>query len=180
MSIAPIETKYRGYRFRSRLEARWAVFFDAANIAWEYEKDGYNVNGRHYLPDFYLPQQDAFFEVKGTNDYDEALLQGLADVTHKPVVLAVGNIPEGQNCDYDENWSGFQMFFPSDEPQDDFAVASGDKDMFLRCDGCGRIQLMNACYATLKDGCCEGDRLMPLGYAFEAARSARFEHGQSG
>ena len=27
-SIKPIETKYNGYRFRSRLEARWAVFFD--------------------------------------------------------------------------------------------------------------------------------------------------------
>ena len=26
----PIETMYRGYRFRSRLEARWAVFFTAA------------------------------------------------------------------------------------------------------------------------------------------------------
>lgn len=24
MSIAPVETEYRGYRFRSRLEARWA------------------------------------------------------------------------------------------------------------------------------------------------------------
>lgn len=23
-----IETEYKGYRFRSRLEARWAVFFD--------------------------------------------------------------------------------------------------------------------------------------------------------
>ena len=28
--IRPIETEYRGYRFRSRFEARWAVFFDAA------------------------------------------------------------------------------------------------------------------------------------------------------
>ena len=28
-SIQVIETAYKGYRFRSRLEARWAVFFDA-------------------------------------------------------------------------------------------------------------------------------------------------------
>ena len=27
-----IETLYKGYRFRSRLEARWAVFFDASKI----------------------------------------------------------------------------------------------------------------------------------------------------
>lgn len=26
-SIKPIETIYNGYHFRSRLEARWAVFF---------------------------------------------------------------------------------------------------------------------------------------------------------
>jgi hypothetical protein len=29
MTIQAIETVYRGHRFRSRLEARWAVFFDA-------------------------------------------------------------------------------------------------------------------------------------------------------
>ena len=27
-----IETKYRGYHFRSRLEARWAVFFDEIGL----------------------------------------------------------------------------------------------------------------------------------------------------
>lgn len=28
-TIKPIETRYKGCRFRSRPEARWAVFFDA-------------------------------------------------------------------------------------------------------------------------------------------------------
>lgn len=37
--IKPIETVYKGYRFRSRLEARWAVFFDAQGIEWEYEPE---------------------------------------------------------------------------------------------------------------------------------------------
>ena len=27
--IKPIQTRYKGFNFRSRLEARWAVFFDA-------------------------------------------------------------------------------------------------------------------------------------------------------
>lgn len=35
--IKPIQTRYKGYHFRSRLEARWAVFFDALGIAWKYE-----------------------------------------------------------------------------------------------------------------------------------------------
>ena len=39
MDIKPIETVYNGYRFRSRLEARWAVFFDAAGIEYEYEPE---------------------------------------------------------------------------------------------------------------------------------------------
>ena len=35
--LKAIETEYKGYRFRSRLEARWAVFFDACGVKWEYE-----------------------------------------------------------------------------------------------------------------------------------------------
>lgn len=63
--IKPIETVYNGYRFRSRLEARWAVFFDSLGIEYEYESEGYcNVDGVNYLPDFYLPEFRCLFEVK--------------------------------------------------------------------------------------------------------------------
>jgi hypothetical protein len=55
-NITAIETRYAGCRFRSRLEARWAVFFDACGIRWEYEPQGFiGARGHHYLPDFYLP-----------------------------------------------------------------------------------------------------------------------------
>lgn len=51
--IKPIETKYKGYRFRSRLEARWAVFFDALGLTWDYEREGYDLGAAGwYLPDF--------------------------------------------------------------------------------------------------------------------------------
>ena len=51
--IKPIETIYKGYRFRSRLEARWAVFFDALGVKWEYEPEGFELpSGKRYLPDF--------------------------------------------------------------------------------------------------------------------------------
>lgn len=50
-----IETRYKGYRFRSRLEARWAVFFDTASINWEYEFEGADLGGLGwYLPDFMM------------------------------------------------------------------------------------------------------------------------------
>ena len=64
--IKPIETRYAGCRFRSRLEARWAVFFDALNIVWEYEPQGYELpSGQVHLPDFWLPGLDLHVEVKG-------------------------------------------------------------------------------------------------------------------
>jgi hypothetical protein len=65
MTIGVIETIYGGCRFRSRLEARWAVFFDKLGIEWKYETEGYEVNGNRYLPDFYLPKSNDWVEVKG-------------------------------------------------------------------------------------------------------------------
>ena len=63
--IKAIETIYNGYRFRSRLEARWAVFFDNAFIAYEYEPEGFVLpNGEYYLPDFYLPLFHMYVEIK--------------------------------------------------------------------------------------------------------------------
>ena len=54
-----IETRYSGYRFRSRLEARWAVFFDACNYNWEYEPEGFDLGGGvYYLPDFKIHGKD--------------------------------------------------------------------------------------------------------------------------
>lgn len=62
--IKAIETCYNGYRFRSRLEARWAVFFDELGIKWTYEEEGFDCDGVWYLPDFYLPDYRCLFEVK--------------------------------------------------------------------------------------------------------------------
>lgn len=67
--IAPIETEYKGYRFRSRLEARWAVFFDTLGIEWEYEVEGFQKGGDvRYLPDFFLPKTQTWIEVKGSTE----------------------------------------------------------------------------------------------------------------
>ena len=57
MTLQAIETRYADVRFRSRLEARWAVFFDALGIEWIYEPEIYRLpNGRGYVPDFLLPK----------------------------------------------------------------------------------------------------------------------------
>ena len=64
MTIKAIETRYKGYLFRSRLEARWAVFFDALGVRYEYEKEGFNLDGINYLPDFWLPDYKEWVEIK--------------------------------------------------------------------------------------------------------------------
>jgi hypothetical protein len=66
MSIKAIETRYKGFRFRSRLEARWAVFFDTLGLPFRYEVEGYVLgDGRRYLPDFWLGNDDKFIvEIK--------------------------------------------------------------------------------------------------------------------
>lgn len=88
--IAPIETIYKGYRFRSRLEARWAVFFDALGVKYEYEKEGFDIDGTWYLPDFYLPEMDIFVEIKPDLQSYSSLLQSLADQTNKTVLNVCG------------------------------------------------------------------------------------------
>ena len=50
--IKAINTFYDGHKFRSRLEARWAVFFKNSNIKYEYEAEGFTFDGINYLPDF--------------------------------------------------------------------------------------------------------------------------------
>jgi hypothetical protein len=68
MQIKPIQTRYKGYHFRSRLEARWAVFFDALALEWEYEPQGFELSSGLYLPDFkvsYPDQKNCWFECKG-------------------------------------------------------------------------------------------------------------------
>ena len=42
-TIKAIETRYGGHLFRSRLEARWAMFFDLAGIPWQYELEAYEL-----------------------------------------------------------------------------------------------------------------------------------------
>lgn len=87
-----IETNYNGFRFRSRTEAKWAVFFDAAKIPYTYEAQSFVLDGVCYLPDFWLPEFGMWFEVKGeapsAEEKEKAIL--LAKETQNPVLLCVG------------------------------------------------------------------------------------------
>ena len=66
--MKPIQTIFGGYRFRSRLEARWAVFLTALGFSWDYEFEGFHLDdGQKYLPDLRVrtPQgQTMWVEIK--------------------------------------------------------------------------------------------------------------------
>ena len=110
--IKAIETIYNGHRFRSRLEARWAVFFDTLGVAYEYEPEGFDLgDGLWYLPDFRVKCYgtrgsitehpfDLWIEVKGhMTERDAEKIRRFAIIPPPPdfaenPVLIVGNIPE--------------------------------------------------------------------------------------
>jgi hypothetical protein len=92
-TLKPIETKYKGYRFRSRLEARWAVFFDELGVEWEYEKEGYVLStGERYLPDFWMPGGHMWIEVKGESPSEKYLemLRNFSSDSNCGVLLVTG------------------------------------------------------------------------------------------
>lgn len=93
----PIPTSYAGREFRSRTEARWAVWLDQLQIPWEYEHEGYELpGGNWYLPDFYVPRWSCFLEVKGAAEPDERTRCAvLSDVIGKTVLLLEGEPREG-------------------------------------------------------------------------------------
>jgi hypothetical protein len=58
-------TEYNGILYRSRTEAKWAVILDELDIQFEYETKMFNLISGNYLPDFWLPIQQAWIEIKG-------------------------------------------------------------------------------------------------------------------
>lgn len=94
MQHRAIETRYKGYRFRSRLEARWAVFFDTLGLTWEYEPEGFELSGgRRYLPDFRL------VVAGGVPLYVEVKPQGPMTQTDKDKIQAFARLVQGDDQD---------------------------------------------------------------------------------
>lgn len=88
-----IETRYKGYRFRSRLEARWAVFFDYCELEWTYEPEGWQLPSGWYLPDFRITSNvSIWFEVKGQqpNQREVQVLTELVNETGYYGLFGVG------------------------------------------------------------------------------------------
>lgn len=93
-TIDAIPTTYNEIEYRSRTEARWAVFFKELSLTVRYEKELITFdNGTKYLPDFYIEDFDCYFEVKGNDDnlvIDEASKAQKLSEMGKTVLLAIG------------------------------------------------------------------------------------------
>jgi hypothetical protein len=152
--IKPIETEYHGYRMRSRLEARWAIFFDAVGIAWDYELDGYPIPAGNYLPDFWLSTVSMWAEVKPKQftKQERAKASQLATSTGYPVLMLIGT----------PDVKAYPACMPDGGQEVDFYL--------MNWHGEGRL------YASYGDDDTPGDSVVTQ--AVNTARGARFEHGE--
>lgn len=192
MTIKAIETQYKGYRFRSRLEARWAVFFDALGMAWEYEKEGFEIDGERYLPDFYLPDSRLWVEIKAVATSQEEADKILAFIREKKdnFLLVFGQPYLGEEGNaYRCEYTG--IFYPATllEPTGNLLRLNSE----LRCWRVTGLALCRSCKALYWmfggthelaaapfDSCCDAPLLLDLPYdAYAKARGARFEHGET-
>ena len=185
MNIKPIETYYNGYRFRSRAEARWAVFFDACGIKYLYEPEGFKLSdGTMYLPDFYLPESKTYFEVKGImSDADMHKITQLQKDLKCTVAIGYTDMTF-QASDNLDGWGVEQIF----------EIASKESSYAVMCPNCGKIFFM-ASMGYYGCQCCDyydGDSISGesvcgdgsswghdtiIFKAIEKAKQARFEHG---
>ena len=192
-AIKAIETKYAGCRFRSRLEARYAVLFTYLGIRWDYEHEGYETPHGRYLPDFllHLPTP-TLFEVKpeselGTTDLRWWHASRAADM---PLIVAYG-MPKPHRLN------------PQDQPGDGhYNLIDGRNEWeawdntyaFCICCTCGAVGIEfcgragRVCHhkGTGNDDCathdgrrCYSSDHVRLVDAYTSALSARFEHGES-
>lgn len=148
--IKAIPTEYNGYVFRSRLEARWAVFFDALDIEYEYEIDGFEFSdGTKYLPDFYLPDIDGgmFIEVKGRmDDEDYHKVEKFWEEGSRPLYV-LGGLPTQDDLTVvdaypyvDRYKQCFEYGAPVyDERADKYFPFSDWPYLFCVCPACGKI-----------------------------------------
>lgn len=83
--FSAIETIYRKYNFRSRLEAKWATFFDLCGWNWSYEPPEFDG----YIPDFVIGDRPTLVEIKPfyhQSDWKEAIAKIISSGCRQSVI----------------------------------------------------------------------------------------------
>lgn len=92
--MKPVKTLYNGQRFHSRLAAKWAVYFDALEIQYEYAPQvSPRSSGVSYQPDFFLGDLKLYVAVRVSRMplADLRSIVGFAVDEDNPLILIVGN-----------------------------------------------------------------------------------------
>lgn len=185
--IKAIETYYNGYRFRSRLEARWAVLMDALYVPYDYEPQGYTLSdGTPYLPDFWLSTSHTWLEIKPTAPLPEERdkIGLLASGTDSIGMLAWG-VPE-LNC-----WHFSVYLPPSAKPTRipyiingtfEFTDSTLVKNLTRILGGSSRLRIVDRTlrHVWLSSPLAPNTTHKRLALAVALARGSRFEHGEHG
>ena len=186
-----IETKYKGYRFRSRLEARFAILFDQMNIDWDYEPEGFELPEMGwYLPDFFVrypsetnqskkyPGAGYWIEVKGgvpTKEEAKKCMELHRETGHKAWLFynGIGKNARAEQAEsfYIEDILGVIDTGPF--PEDLRNLIQEGRDL-IRSKDAGELYL-----SAPISMCCPGDDAKEFYPALSKARSARFEHGET-
>lgn len=97
--LRAITTRYKNHSFRSRLEARFAVYFDHLGIKWEYEPEGFELgNGLRYLPDFWLPEWRIWVEIKPDTPDAAGFEKAKRLALGHSAVLVLSGLPKAEPC----------------------------------------------------------------------------------
>lgn len=164
-AIKAIPTVFNGQVYRSRIEARWACFMDTLTIPFSYEPEAYNLNGICYLPDFYLPVQNCYLEIKLLEPTPEEQEKAgrLATASRKPVYLFHGPIIE-------PNWPHGDLRTWAYQ----FTVQGWDDCyMWCECSTCGALGIQfdgRSDRLPCKKGDCPRSEHGDKGYNFDSPR----------
>lgn len=109
--IKAIPAEYNGIQYKSRTEARWAIFFEISDIPARYEAEGYQTEAGWYLPDFQMSAtgEPVFFEVKPALATEEEIVKCAAlayGVGGSSVFIAMGPPDQGVGIwrIFEETW----------------------------------------------------------------------------
>lgn len=86
-NIKAIETKFRGFTFRSRLEARWATMFELLGWNWDYEPRDFDG----WIPDFVIyGATTVYVEVKPVIEFPKEVAKKIDESGCNSEVLILG------------------------------------------------------------------------------------------
>lgn len=189
--IQSIFTNYAGYTFKSRLEARWAVFFDHMKLDYMYEPVCMFLPAAscNYSPDFFVPHLQlaggrdvaVWIEIKGPSPISEELKKAseLCGQTETDVYMFFGDIgTSAYTRKFSEETRVIQWHY---EPQQKEVIRIESLGL-AECKTCRALDIVKEA-STLKVNCsCSNSQkqartshfFSPLFIAMKAAKTYKF------